>query len=268
MRIYDPRVGRFLSVDPIGKDYPMLTPYQFASNTPIKAIDLDGLEAAIVNYGYRVTALIVTGSINVGAGIDISGDVKIFNSWSAGVGLGAFAGGGLSASIYPTATIGQVMGGGINYGGNIGIPGISLGGDLNFSLQTTGTGTNQKINDFKFGLSGGLKPFSAGPGGAEFHMDYSSTSPILEFNIKDIPKDINSLLKDKLGFNEDETNKFLDYIKSTSHELNKLKDKEQKSENKDKKTDKPNSTQSKKIDNSKKNEPKTHSSRGSNPKAK
>jgi RHS repeat-associated protein len=45
-RIYDPRLGRFLSVDPLTKSYPELTPYQFASNTPIQAIDLDGLEAA------------------------------------------------------------------------------------------------------------------------------------------------------------------------------------------------------------------------------
>jgi RHS repeat-associated protein len=44
MRIYDPRVGRFLSVDPISNKYPELTPYQFASNTPLQAIDLDGLE--------------------------------------------------------------------------------------------------------------------------------------------------------------------------------------------------------------------------------
>lgn len=44
MRIYDPRVGRFLSVDPLIEEYPMLTPYQFASNTPIQAIDLDGAE--------------------------------------------------------------------------------------------------------------------------------------------------------------------------------------------------------------------------------
>ena len=46
MRIYDPRVGGFLSVDPITKSYPMLTPYQFASNRPIDGIDLDGLEWA------------------------------------------------------------------------------------------------------------------------------------------------------------------------------------------------------------------------------
>ena len=44
MRIYDPRVGRFLSVDPLAREYPWYTPYQFAGNTPIWAIDLDGEE--------------------------------------------------------------------------------------------------------------------------------------------------------------------------------------------------------------------------------
>ena len=44
MRIYDARIAKFLSVDPMTKKYPELTPYQFASNTPIMAIDLDGLE--------------------------------------------------------------------------------------------------------------------------------------------------------------------------------------------------------------------------------
>jgi RHS repeat-associated protein len=44
MRIYDPRLGRFLSVDPLIDEYPELTPYQFASNRPIDGIDLDGEE--------------------------------------------------------------------------------------------------------------------------------------------------------------------------------------------------------------------------------
>ena len=47
MRMYNPRIGRFFNVDPLTKKYPMLTPYQFASNTPIWATDLDGLEAFI-----------------------------------------------------------------------------------------------------------------------------------------------------------------------------------------------------------------------------
>jgi RHS repeat-associated protein len=50
MRISDPRLGRFLSVDPLTTKYPELTPYQFASNTPIQAVDLDGGEAKYV-YG-------------------------------------------------------------------------------------------------------------------------------------------------------------------------------------------------------------------------
>ena len=44
MRIYDPRLGRFLSVDPLTSKYSMLTPYQFTSNSPISGVDLDGLE--------------------------------------------------------------------------------------------------------------------------------------------------------------------------------------------------------------------------------
>ena len=44
-RIYNPATARFLSMDPLSYSYPELTPYQFASNTPIWAADLDGLEA-------------------------------------------------------------------------------------------------------------------------------------------------------------------------------------------------------------------------------
>ncbi len=44
MRIYDNRLGRFLSLDPISSDYPFYTPYQFAGNKPIVAVDLDGAE--------------------------------------------------------------------------------------------------------------------------------------------------------------------------------------------------------------------------------
>jgi len=49
MRIYDPRLGKFLSVDPLTKSYPWYTPYQFAGNKPINSIDVDGLEPHDVN---------------------------------------------------------------------------------------------------------------------------------------------------------------------------------------------------------------------------
>ena len=44
MRISDTRLGRFLSVDPLTQKYPWYTPYQFAGNIPIWAVDLDGGE--------------------------------------------------------------------------------------------------------------------------------------------------------------------------------------------------------------------------------
>lgn len=48
-RIHDTRLCRFLSVDPLTQKFPELTPYQFASNTPIQAIDLDGKEAFFIH---------------------------------------------------------------------------------------------------------------------------------------------------------------------------------------------------------------------------
>jgi hypothetical protein len=44
MRLYNPAIGKFLNVDPIGAQYPMLTPYQFSNNRPIDGVDLDGFE--------------------------------------------------------------------------------------------------------------------------------------------------------------------------------------------------------------------------------
>jgi len=44
LRSYDVRLGRFISSDPLTKNYPYWTPYQFAGNIPIKFIDLDGGE--------------------------------------------------------------------------------------------------------------------------------------------------------------------------------------------------------------------------------
>lgn len=43
-RDYDPRVGRFKSVDPFERQYPFYSPYHFAGNSPIAFIDLEGLE--------------------------------------------------------------------------------------------------------------------------------------------------------------------------------------------------------------------------------
>ncbi|SEC57276.1 RHS repeat-associated core domain-containing protein, partial [Tenacibaculum sp. MAR_2009_124] len=44
-RMHDPRVGRFFATDPLDYEYPFYTPYQFSSNSPIHAIELEGLES-------------------------------------------------------------------------------------------------------------------------------------------------------------------------------------------------------------------------------
>jgi RHS repeat-associated protein len=44
-RLYSQDYAKFLSVDPLFRSFAWLTPFQFASNRPIVAIDLDGLES-------------------------------------------------------------------------------------------------------------------------------------------------------------------------------------------------------------------------------
>ena len=46
-RIYNPALGRFLSVDPLSGKYPFYTPYSFSGNKPIQCVDVDGQEETI-----------------------------------------------------------------------------------------------------------------------------------------------------------------------------------------------------------------------------
>jgi RHS repeat-associated protein len=48
-RIYDSRLGRWLSLDPLKEKYPFASPYNFALNTPIQAFDPDGRLVVFVN---------------------------------------------------------------------------------------------------------------------------------------------------------------------------------------------------------------------------
>jgi RHS repeat-associated protein len=45
-RMHDPRIGRFFARDPLENKYPFFSPYQFSANTPIMAIELEGLESS------------------------------------------------------------------------------------------------------------------------------------------------------------------------------------------------------------------------------
>ncbi len=41
-RMYDPRLGRWLSIDGLARQYPALSPYDFVDNSPLRFIDPDG----------------------------------------------------------------------------------------------------------------------------------------------------------------------------------------------------------------------------------
>jgi len=47
-RMYDPRIGRWMSPDPLASKYPALSPYTFVGNMPIRAIDEDGRDIVII----------------------------------------------------------------------------------------------------------------------------------------------------------------------------------------------------------------------------
>ncbi len=46
-RMYDARLGRWLSVDPLGAKYPNLSPYNFVGNSPILYVDYDGRDYGV-----------------------------------------------------------------------------------------------------------------------------------------------------------------------------------------------------------------------------
>ncbi|WP_255512767.1 RHS repeat-associated core domain-containing protein [Flavobacterium sp. GT3R68] len=43
-RMHDPRIGRFFAVDPLAREYAYLSSYQFASNSPIALVEIEGCE--------------------------------------------------------------------------------------------------------------------------------------------------------------------------------------------------------------------------------
>ncbi|TAH40913.1 MAG: hypothetical protein EYC69_09775 [Bacteroidetes bacterium] len=77
-RIYNTRIGRFLSIDPITSKFAYLTPYQFASNRTIDGFDLDGLEYA------TFTILVVDGNVTE---ISVTKDYELKNEETKGPGI-------------------------------------------------------------------------------------------------------------------------------------------------------------------------------------
>jgi RHS repeat-associated protein len=170
MRIYDPRVGRFLSVDPITASYPELTPYQFASNRPVDGIDLDGLEFFSANVFKRNTPgrIILYNSVKVAQ--------KIQRNWNNSR-AGKFTNGLINTTAGVIGTIGS-----ITYITKTGGTGAALGGGtaLMLSLGEIGIGVAQMVDAIagkQDGSSDVLHNSSSIPG----LIAYSTNSKIAPF---------------------------------------------------------------------------------------
>ncbi|MGP8217452.1 MAG: RHS repeat-associated core domain-containing protein [Bacteroidia bacterium] len=71
-RIFDPRLGRFLSTDSKKRQFPNLSVYQFASNSPIDGIDQDGRETKWLSQYFgatQISAATVKGGAGLGAAL-------------------------------------------------------------------------------------------------------------------------------------------------------------------------------------------------------
>jgi len=53
-RYYDPKISRFLSVDPAADEYPGISPFAYVANNPIKYIDPDGMRIKLAGPNKRV----------------------------------------------------------------------------------------------------------------------------------------------------------------------------------------------------------------------
>jgi len=69
-RTYDPRLGRFLSLDPLAPSYPHNSPYAFAENRVIDGIELEGAE-------YLNSTSVYSEGLGVSAGIGFGFNVAI-----------------------------------------------------------------------------------------------------------------------------------------------------------------------------------------------
>jgi len=95
-RNYDPVIGRFLRVDPLSDQYPMMNPYNYALNNPLRIVDRTGLcpeghTGPYPGYGYCMPSITVTARrIGVFTGFVRRGNHIIFDSSMEGGKKGIF----------------------------------------------------------------------------------------------------------------------------------------------------------------------------------
>jgi len=155
-RMHDPRVGRFFARDPLSSKYPYLTPYQFSSNQPIHAQELEGCESASeiqpyvgvsLNWGSNNKSVSLTGHATGNVGNwqgSVGGSVTLFEQfYSTGKGgvefRGSFLGGfndGNTNITFGTNYF-KGLGGMSEFNQRTGIMNIGVG-KFNFSYENDG----------------------------------------------------------------------------------------------------------------------------------
>lgn len=81
-RMHDPRIGRFLSLDPLAPEYPYNSPYAFSENRVIDGVELEGLEWERVIGALKI----------LGGGLEAAGGAFIAGS-TGWTGVGGIGGG-------------------------------------------------------------------------------------------------------------------------------------------------------------------------------
>ncbi|WP_243396857.1 polymorphic toxin type 23 domain-containing protein, partial [Flavobacterium pectinovorum] len=155
-RMHDARIGRFFAMDPLTKKYPYLTPYQFSSNQPIHAKELEGCESAAeikpyvgvsLNWGSNNKSISLTGHTTGNIGNwqgSVGGSVTLYEQfYNTGKGgfefkasvLGGFNDGRLNVTLGTNYFRGA--GGMAEFGQRTGILNFGIG-KFNFSYENDG----------------------------------------------------------------------------------------------------------------------------------
>ena len=176
-RGYDSRLGRFMKVDPLTKKYPELTPYQFASNTPIWAKELEGLEANYSNGSAEEP--FGGGNIPEGNKTDHSGPLSDSHAAELNV-----VSGDANASTFGKNASVEVRTGSFNKNDNL----KNRIGNFMENGGRLGGHASIKTNEGTFGFSGGIRLQST-PGHYGYTSGFLQGEQYVSFPLKDISLD-------------------------------------------------------------------------------
>ena len=202
-RIHDPRLGRFLSIDPLVAKYPWNSPYAFSENRVIDGVELEGLEVILfVRVSGRLSVPIApptigpTFSVSYGVVFDIENNITVYRTISTGLEIGVFVGAGIEIGTSPfTKNNDSFMKWGINIGYSQSLdvlPGPSFGVEINATVPTNEGKDESSIWDDKIESGfwgGGISVNPPGWGtaaGFTVYGDGSYTKELFKTNWDDV----------------------------------------------------------------------------------